>query len=169
MPVAISSSGLKQRRILPWGISGCSRRWRAVVTIVATPDLSSAPRSVLPLAVMTSWPRQARSLGVLRREGLRGIVGEDDGLAGVGAVDEGLGGAGEIGGGVDVGAPRHDGHGVGHGRGDGGEDEAGGDKGDLGGAEGGELGDEQAQEIPLARRAGNGGRSSDRLRVSMCT
>ena len=55
-PRPISSSGVKQIRIGPWGRSGCSSRWRAMAMTMATPALSSAPSSVVPLAVTMSSP-----------------------------------------------------------------------------------------------------------------
>src|SRR5947209_10200410 len=46
------------------GSSGCCARCATAETISATPALSSAPRSVSPAAVMTSWPRLAVSAGI---------------------------------------------------------------------------------------------------------
>ena len=95
---------------------------------------------------------------VFEGEGLAGIVGQNDGLAGVGAVDERGGGAREVGGGVDMSTPSHDGNGLGDCGGNGCEYVAMGGERDLCGTEGGEFGGEQAEEIPLARGGGRGGR-----------
>ena len=64
VPRPTSSSGLKPTLTGPCGISGCATRCATAAMISATPALSSAPSSVVPSVVISSWP-SGREVGAV--------------------------------------------------------------------------------------------------------
>ena len=63
IPWPVSSSGLKQTSIVLWLNSGCALRKVSVCMIAVIPDLSSAPRSVVPSLVIIVSPSAWCSCG----------------------------------------------------------------------------------------------------------